>query len=380
MAALLHRGALLLAVLAGAARADDDLGARFDHPRRESFERKGAWAATVAEEISKRYGVPFAHLGPAGERADFAVNDATFFEALDRLAATYGLSVVGVPGPEERRQFGQAGLAVLAPDPPLPPTPVAYAGPSRLSVQGVAVLRVRQCAAADPVDEEFVWPFMDDDRQPHACVQLRWLTEPGFEEAAIVEILQGSAADDRGRPLEITEPAGDLPVNGNSDFALRLALPAREAKAIAKLEGRMRIVLPIEQGRVEFAAKEAGATKALGGGSITLIAAANKNVSFTLVGAPCRGMQPSERGFDVRVGSEDWVQRGARTITLLAYDAEGREIGRGGGMSSSSALFGAAWTFEIELDAVPDRMTFESVTRVITREFPFAFKDIPLPD
>jgi hypothetical protein len=43
-------------------------------------------------------------------------------------------------------------------------------------------------------------------------------------------------------------------------------------------------------------------------------------------------------------------------------------------------MFGTTWTFNIELDAAPSRMTFEAVTRAVAREVPFAFTDIPLPE
>jgi hypothetical protein len=373
----------VLLLLAAIAAGEGDPGEWWDKPRRETFDLKGAWPAAVVEEIRTRFGIPFEFQPAGGERADFVAKDVTFLEALDRCAASYGLSIVGVALSEEERDFGQAGLALVRPDPPLPPAPVSHAGPSRLSVQMVSVLKVRRCAAEDPQPEESVWcGNLGRDEKPHLRLQFRWITEPRFKEAEIIGWRDTCATDDRGNAIGLLD-APDLPVPANSDFEQDLAAPHESAKAIGRLAGVLRVALAAERTRIEFATSDAPATKPLGGGSITLggVNAAKPDVSFTVIGNPCRGLpREGDDEFDIRIGSEDWVDRGVGTIELYAYDADGREIARGSSCDSSSALWGSSWTYRIDLEQAPARIAFEATTRVVIREAPFEFTNIPLPE
>ncbi|MCK6462063.1 MAG: hypothetical protein L6Q95_19445 [Planctomycetes bacterium] len=130
--------------LAGAGAADDALLQQWDAPKRETFALKRMPGREAALEVRRRYGYDFECPATDAEVA-LKVKDATYFEALDRLAAGLGLFLVGVPLPEAKRGHGEAGLGLTAADGPAGPVVAAYLGPSRLSVESVSIVAVRRC-------------------------------------------------------------------------------------------------------------------------------------------------------------------------------------------------------------------------------------------
>jgi hypothetical protein len=369
-------GALLLA-LAGLAAAEDGISDRWDKPKRESFDMKSAWPEHVVEALTERYGIPFTLDAAGVERADFVAKDVTFFEALDRFAAIHGLGVAGVTG-EAPRRWGPRPLTLVRPDRKLGVVPAVYLGASRLSVQSASVLAVVRCAPG----EENATPFHGLERPdtPRLRLTLRWMAEPGFEGAALSSWHVTAAEDDTGQRLRLTEGLEE-PVAAGGDFAITFERPSPKAKSV-KIEGRARVMLPAERGKIEFLASEVGKTKALGAAEVTLdgIDAETKAVSLTVKGAPCAGVGAAA-DVDISVGTDDvhWPGRSdVNSVTMLPFDAEGTEIAMGSSMESTTDEEKS--TFKIELEAVPARITFEALVRGIERDHPFSLADIPLPE
>jgi hypothetical protein len=394
---------LLLLVIAGGAAADDSLVERWDKPKRESFALAGAPPEKVAEEIRKRYGIAFEaevkDTGPSG----FEVKDAMFLEALDRFAAAQGLSLVGVPVPEELREHEQEALALVRPSRPHGKTPVAYVGPSRLSVQGLAgwttaapderIRTARVFTAEGPRVGTSpllaAWSDLEDkpedveqnEEASRLHVVFKWIAEPGFEELLLVR-LKVAAEDDAGRALRVSPPyvfdppdavCADLPLNANRNFSVHFDPPSTEARAIGKMVVVMKLAQPVERSRVEFLAKDVGTTKQLGGCKVTFVEAKGVLTRFAFDGVPCIGILPT--GTFASSGME---RASADQIALFAYDADGQALEEaphcGGTASGTRATYWEEWNER------PARFTLEAVTKVAWREATFAFADIPLPE
>jgi len=371
-----RNGRWLLAALALAAPtlADDALADRWDHPRRENFDIRDSSARDVAEAISKRFGVPIrCEDASATDPTAFKVTDVTFFEALDRLAAAQGLSVVGVPASEETREHSQESLALRRPARAHGATPVAYLGPSRLSVQGLAARKTKVFTAEGPrVGTDPVlaaWSDLVEEDRLH--VVFKWIVEPGFEDLMLVR-MKVAAEDDAGNPLrivprfEFVDPPGtvcsDLPLKADRNFSVYFDRPRPEARAIRELTGTVWVALPVERGEIEFRPADAGSAKQLGGCRVTFVEAKDDVLRFAFEGVPC-----------VEISATDLLGR----IEIVAYGADGRvvECSKCGGTEGEDRP-----TWWEEYEGPPARVVLRAITKVALREAPFAFADIPLPE
>jgi hypothetical protein len=379
---------LILAVaLAAVAAADDAIVQRWDNPKRESFDLKALSPQQAAEEVAKRYGVAV-KVEAQGAAADFAATDVTFLEALDRLAAIHGLVLSGAPGGKKRGWGEPRPLTLVRPPEGVRPVPAVYLGGSRLSVQGVCVVATLACAP-EPEEDEMALRLggpSRDDATPGLGVRLRWIAEPGLETMGRFGFEVVTAEDDTGQRLAVKEErlwrTLEWHMPANRDFIVQLDNPSPKARAIRKLEGRLKVAIPIERASVEFAANDVGQAKPLGAAQVTLesIDADAKTLTISMKGAPCAGF---DVGYpDLLVGPDDHVWRGAwaaNAIQICPYGADGRGIEEGEDGTDRN-LDDDKWTAKISLKAVPAKITVEALVRAAVREASFSFKDIPLPE
>jgi hypothetical protein len=379
-----RNGTWLLAtlVLGAAAEADEALVERWDKPRRESFAMKDASPQDVVREIRERYGVPVADIALDLPRMDFEAKDVTFFEALDRLAAARGLLLAG-------RAPATEPIALVRPARPLPTTPVAHVGPSRLSVRSISVLAETRWTTGEPrrtdIEEDIARILRDrgGPERPRVRVGFQWITEPGFEETSLVSWSVHSAVDDCGAEIAVTLRP-DLPLAANDCFVAEFEKPSGKARSIAKLEGRLRVALPAREGQAEFAAGEARQWKPLGDARVKVedVDAADGTVRLAIEGAPCAALKPCMGDLDVnthdlRVGSRSGGS--SLTVTVLAYRADGAEIAGSVTRRWWDVNFPSV-TYWIDLDEAPARLALRTTTVALVREAPFSFSDIPLPE
>jgi hypothetical protein len=377
------RRVLIAVTLAAVAVADDGIVDRWDQPRRESFDLKAVTAQQAAEEVKKRYGVGISVVAHGGvATADFAATGVTFLEALDRLAALHGLAVSGAPVGGTAEWGEPRPLALARPAMGVRPVAASHIGGSRLSVEGVSVVAVLACAP-EPQEERLVLP-PHDDGPPGLSVRLRWIAEPGLDSIARFAFEVVAAEDDTGQRLPVLEgrPWQQLEfVSANRDFVVRLERPSPKATAIRKLEGRLKVAIPLERAKIEFAANEIGQTKALGGAQVSLdaIDEETKEVTISVHGAPCAGL--GEGAYPhLRVGSMHGAWSGAwggNAIRVSPYGADGREIDASGTRTGTDD---GKWTARISLGAVPKKISVDALVRAVVRDATFSFKDIPLPE
>lgn len=383
-----RNGTWLVAAVAActaAAGADEALVERWDKPRVESFALRGAPPKDVLADISARYGVAVRAAPMDLPAMDFEAADVTFFEALDRLASAHGLLVTGWP-------VGERPLALGRPGRRLPAMPVAHIGPSRLAVQSVSLLAATHWTIVEPKVEigaedvtsafsRYTRDWMADLAEaPRMRVGFQWMTEPGFEQVALVGWDIRRAEDDTGAGIAVTVPPG-LPLAANHSFSVDFEAPRRSARSIARLEGRMRVALPLREGEVEFKADEARRTKPLGDARVKLedVDAEGAVVRLSIEGAPCGPLKPCMaelRRHDVRVGSR--AGGAPLSVTVIAYDADGAEVA-GSLMRTWSDVNFPSVTYWIDLERAPARIVLRSTTTALVRELPFSFTKIPLP-
>jgi hypothetical protein len=351
--------------LAGRTAADDALVERWDRPRRETFEMKDANAERVAEEIRSRYPVSFRLKATGLQRATFVARDVTSFEALDQFAALHGIHLAGVPESGGDRDSWETDLSLVRADPATTRTPVAYFGPSRFSVECASVLAVQRCAPALGVPED--QSFLDEEEMPRLRLRLRWLVEPGFEEAEIVEWTCAGAIDDLGGscapfPDELDLKDQAIPANGR--FLVQLRPPRGGARKLAKVELTARIALPAAREEVTFDASEVGTTKNLGGARITFV-----KLEGTAAGFDTDGSLDGESG--TRIVPASWGKPDMGNAVLRAYSESGAEIAATPVMSFPQQGVGLA--------QAPKRIVLSAVTKVAVRETTVTFTDVPLP-
>jgi hypothetical protein len=380
------RRALVVALLALPAAADEAMADHWDKTRRESFALKKEKPLGVAVAIRMRFGFEMEFVDPPQDPMDFKQKDVTFFEAIDRLGAARGYYLVGTPQPP-RRDTGDPlpgdVLSLVKPDRPLAPPVIAYMGPSRLSVESLSVLAVTFCAPPRaPLVLRGLPAGLDAkirihlpaarEEEPRLRLSLKWIVEPGFEGAAISDLSPRLAIDDRGSPLVVVKPPR-FPVPANGRFHFDLERPAyANAKAIRKFEGTARIALPLATAEVIFQAAEAGTTKPLGGAGVKLVSIEGSTAKIALAGMPCGllGVEPQ-----LAVGSGG--AGGIEDITLVATDAEGKEVEAGNRSAESKE---GVQQLKVEFDRPPAKFVFRAVVRIATRDTTFAFGNIPLPE
>lgn len=372
--------ALALA-FAGLAGGDEAAVKRWDEPQRESFALTDAPPERIAAELRGRYGVPFEADVSGLPPLDFEATGVTFFEAIDRLASARNLVVAGWP-----QGVGENRLRLVRVSRSLPSTPVAYVGPTRLSVQRISALNEADWTPDEDKRDwkEFVAGLPPEVRsalgrdEPRLRITFDWTAEPGCEEAALVAwevhgAEAGGAIDMQGPPK--------LPLQANDSFAVDFAVPSRKVRHIAKLEGRIRVALPLRDDQVEFRAAEQGQSKVLGRAKAKLedIDESRKIVRFTIDGAPCDSLDARNSSRAIRVGSKGAADGRAPLLTVFAYGAGGAEIA-GTFKRTWSDVGSPLKTYWIELDEAPARIVLRATVAVAFREAPFAFKDIPLPE
>lgn len=374
-----------LAWLAGVADADDALLQQWDAPKRETFATKKMPGREAALEVRRRYGYDFECPATDAEVA-LRVKEATYFEALDRLAAGLGLYLVGVPVPEEKRGFLEGGLALQKAEEPMGPVVAFYLGPSRLSVESVALLAVRRCAppakpSGGPLGDLPVRILRDIQRftpgaaeQPRMSLELKWIVEPGFDDVTMATLSIVQALDDKGQALR---PRGDarMPVAANSVFDLDFEPPTAKAKSIRKIQGSARFSIPVERGEISFLASETGAAKTLGRASITIDKVDGTTVALTLVGTPAGIAREGTVPIDMPAGGLRHGEPAA--LTVIVYDEKGAEVP---GRPRHSSSEEGKCTYELELERAAARIVFRAVTKVVAREAPFLLGNIPLPE
>jgi hypothetical protein len=375
---------LVFATIVAPAAADEALVERWNKPRRESFAFEDELPAKVAEEVSKRFGIPFEAGGLLEVRGEFHAKDATFFEVLDRFAAAHGLLVAGWPGEAARRRAAvflprTRGLALVRPEAP-GPVPVVHMGPSRFSVSGVSVLAEREWARDEAEDfpggADLGALFNDLAAIPRLRIAFRWVVEPGFEDVTLVACEVRHLEDDTGTGRAVLRPP-NLPCPANDEFSIDFAPPPRRARTITRLEGRLRVALPLRGSRVEFQAAEVGMTKQLGGAQLRLDDIEDATVRITLKGPPASPLMARSESPDLHVGRASTPT--ARDLRLAAYRADGTEIAGSKGHQYTH-VDGGCWTYRIDLHEPPARLVVEATTEALVREIPFAFGVIPLPD
>jgi len=381
-----RNGTWLVALFAvtAVAGADEELVERWDKPHVESFAMKDATPQDVLKEIRTRFDVPVEYLELDLPHMDFEAKDVTFFEAIDRLASSQDLLVAGWPLGRQKNR-----LLLVRTTRPLPATPVAHVGPTRLSVQRICAINVTEWIPEDPrqqaMDETIdklipgMRAYLHPD-EPRLRMTFCWIAQPGCEQAALVGWEVRHAESDTGAAIDVTAPP-ELPLRANGTFSVDFAAVPRRVRSIAKLEGRIRVVLPLREGEVEFLATEQGRTKALGEASVRLddVDDLQAVVRFTVNGAPCKPLNVRNSESAVRVGSTTDTEGSAPFLTVLAYREDGREIA-GSLRRTWSDVGSPRKTFWIDLDEAPARLLLRTTTGVVEREMPFAFKDIPLPE
>jgi len=353
------------------AAANDAILHQWDAPRRQTFALKSMPANLVTLELRRRYGFEFDDSKVSGDLA-FAAKDATLFEALDQLAAALGLYVTGTPAPG-----GTHGLALARSDIPLGPAIVAHLGPSRLSVESVSALAVRPCAP-DPkpstLAETLGHDSPDAAPRPRLRIQLRWIVEPGFEDVSLRGLTLGQIEDEKGAPIDGKADA-HLPVAANRLFALDFAGPPPKAKAIRKLEGVARVSIPVERGEISFAAGDVGATRHLGLASITLQEIDGETVCFEMARTPAGTVE--EDAPVIVAGRVQGMQNEPPVLAVTAYDEKGAVLDA---VAQGYADVNDRYTYKLVCERPPARLVFQAITKLVTREMPFSFSDIPLPE
>jgi len=387
----------VLGLLAAGAAAGPNLVERWDNPKRATLQVKSTDLGRILAMLTEQCGTPVAY-GHAGPAVDFEAKDLTFFEALDRLGAENRLFLVGMPVTEEEAHWGEIPLTLLRPAQPMPETPVAYMGPSRLSVESISLTRVRRFAPEAPAraegEDEGEWCYEEDGQEEETNrlrITLKWIVERGFEEATLAAFTLDPLVDSEGAPLV---PLAGLsgPLSANSRFAFDFVPGPPGRRSLGRLSGRMQVLLPAEKTDVTFLAADVGKTLRLGGSSVTLTAIDGEpSVSFTIVERPCAALAP--RGEDANWNSPDvvirtmaadgvpWIEEAPiAAVSLFLYDAAGKEVGFG--MSSEETTNGdePRWEYKFTLTAKPARVVFKAITKVETREATFAFAGLPLPE
>jgi len=375
----------VIGALAAPAAADDALLQQWDAPKRETFATKKMPGREAALEVRRRYGYDFECPATDAEVA-LKVKDATYFEALDRLAAGLGFYLVGVPVPEAKRGFLEGGLALQKAEEPTGAAVAAYLGPSRLSVESVALLAVRRCApppkpSGGPLGDLPARILRDIERftpgaaqRPRMSLELKWIVEPGFDDVTMARLSIVQALDDKGQPLR---PRGDarMPVAANSLFELDFEPPAAKARSIRKIQGSATFSIPVERGEISFLASETGAAKALGRASVTIDRIDGTTVALTLVGTPAGIDREGIVPIDMPAGGLRHGEPAA--LTLIVYDEKGAEIP---GRPRHSSSGEGRCTYEIELERAAAKLVFRAVTKVVARELPLLLGNIPLPE
>jgi len=391
----------VLGLLAAGAAAGPNLVERWDKPKRASLQVKATDLGKILAMLTEQCGTPVAYdqVGPA---VDFDAKDLGFFEALDRLGAENRLFLVGMPVTDEEATWSQTPLTLVRPAEPMPKTPVAYIGPSRLSVESISVTRVRRFVPEAPArsegEHEGEWCYEEDGQQEETNrlrITLKWIVERGFRDATLAACTLDPLVDSEGAPLvPLADPASEhhLPLAANSVFAFDFVPGPPGRRRLTRLSGRLQVLLPAETTEITFLKADIGRTLRLGGSSVTLTAIDGEpSFSFTLVDRPCAALAP--HGEDANWNSPDvvirtaggeevsWIE-GARIamVSVYLYDADGKEVGYG--MSSEETGDGeeARWQYKFTLTGKPAKVVFRAVTKVEAREATFAFENLPLPE
>ncbi|HEX5136213.1 MAG TPA: hypothetical protein VFY93_04515 [Planctomycetota bacterium] len=382
--------AAAVAALAAVAAADDALLQQWDAPKRETFALKKMPGGEAALELRKRYGYNF-EFPATDDQVALKAKNATYLEALDLLADGLNLYLVGMAVPEGKRKFGEGGLALVKADEPMGPALAAYLGPSRLSIETVSVLAVRRCAPRGKLsvpglpDVEGLRERIEKDMErfgtgasnrPRLRLELKWITEPGFDDVALTAISIIQAIDDKGQSLRpLHDPR--LPVSANSTIELDFERPAGKVKAIRKLQGSARFAIPVDRGEVSFRVEDRGTPKTLGRAAVTVDGIESPKVTFTIVGTPSGVLREGFVSIDVGTKSDGWFPGVPADLVVVAYDAKGAEVD--GHVRDASAGEGRS-TYVLELKETPAKLVFRAVTQVAARELPFLFGSIPLPE
>jgi hypothetical protein len=190
------------------------------------------------------------------------------------------------------------------------------------------------------------------------------MVAPGLEDAELLQWTCEGAVDDlAGRCAPIVAEFAPA-VSANDRFAVDLRTPREGAKKLTRVELAVRIAVPVAREEIAFDASEVGATKKLGGASVTF-----KKLDGTTVHCAVSGSLDGESGRPA-IHPASWPADLGDAV-VRGYSESGAEIG------GAPIL---AFPMEcVEFARAPKRIVVSAVTKLAIRQTTVVFTDVPLP-
>ncbi len=299
---------------------------------------------------------------PAAKKVTLKVADAPFWQALDLLLDAAGMA------PYPYAADGALGLVDRAEGAPTRADRGAvYAGPFRVEATNASTLRDLRSPTESSLDVELeiAWePRLRPVAMSHAAADLAAKTDAGADVPAAVE----------GDLFNVEVPADYQ----HLEASLRMELPAREAKSLASVKGRIMALVPGRVAELKFKdlATAADVSQDAGGVTVTLNRVA-------------RNQSLWEFRMRIRVASVDadsdagasrgWV---FQNVTYLE-DAKGERVDHAGFETTmqDEQETGMAYFFELPEGADIGDYTwvYRTPAAIVNLPVDYELRDIPLP-
>ncbi|MEN6452595.1 MAG: hypothetical protein ABFC96_19055 [Thermoguttaceae bacterium] len=279
-----------------------------------------------------------------------------FWPALDQVLDQAGLTLY--PFAE------QAGLSVVTRGQATSRTGRAcYAGPFRIEPVDVIARRDLRSPAAQSL---------------MVGVEVAW--EPRLRMISLAQRMADvTATDDRGRPLAVAEPQGQIesPMSGDAPavkLELPLKLPPRSAERIATLKGKLIATIPGRTETFRFAklAEAKNVEKRVAGVTVTLEDVRKNNDAWEV-----RVRVRFDEAGDALASHRNWIF--TNPATLEGPDGKPINYDTFETTAQEKNELGIAYLFSV--DKPIDQFTFVYKTpgTIVLSEFPYELKDIRLP-
>jgi hypothetical protein len=280
-----------------------------------------------------------------------------FWPALDQHLAKAGLAVY---------PYGEHGsielTAASEPQSALAAQHVCYAGPLRFEVVGLVAQRsLRPQSGTLKIEIETAW-------------------EPRLAPISLKQRMNDvQAIDDRGRRLTLDAPEAtlEIPVSRGpiaSRVILPMALPPREAKAIAELRGTVSVLAPGPRGTFRFADLVRGqrVVKRMAGVSVMLEGATKLEKTLEI-----RVLVRFDDAGDALASHRTWIFN--NPALLEASDGKTIRPDSVNPTRQTADEVGIALIFPIDRAANDYAFVYQTPTMVLNAPLEYRFRDIPLP-
>jgi hypothetical protein len=231
------------------------------------------------------------------------------------------------------------------------------------------------------LEPQFVRSMRDLQRPTSGSLQLRtaitW--EPRIAPISFSLPLSSiQAVDNQGRSVPVTRPGARLnfPVEfsvGEAAFDIPFALPARDAKCIAKLQGTLLANVPGRTARFEFAELDSadGQQQRQAGVTVTLVDAGKNEDLYEL-----RVRVHIDNAGDALASHRGWIYK--NDAYLIKDDRRSESIGSELKAQATDS-FAMAYYFALDDELSNYRFIYETPALVVEVKLPFEMKDIALP-